>query len=264
MTRPLIGITAARRSEEQSALVRAVGGEPMVGPCIGLEEPTPDPEILTGIDSALAAPLDIAVFLTGIGTMHLFQAVERAGRIGIFRAALGGARVLARGTKSRRALRRWGFDPTWVAEPPLSTAVAAHLLEQGVAGRRVLVQGVADDTGLADALRDGGGEVIEVRPYRLGVAGDRDARDLVRAAGSGRLAAITFTSPPAVAGFAARCDDLGLRPSDLGHVGCVTAAVGPTTAAAMRSCGLTVDVEPRVPRMGAMYQELGRHLGSVR
>lgn len=89
MTRPLIGITAARRSEEQSALVRAVGGEPMVGPCIGLEEPTPDPEILTGIDSALAAPLDIAVFLTGIGTMHLFQAVERAGRIGIFRAALG-------------------------------------------------------------------------------------------------------------------------------------------------------------------------------
>lgn len=55
----------------------------------------------------------------------------------------------------------------------------------------------------------------------------------------------------------------GVEAADLRRRGALLAAVGPVTGAALRAEGLAVDVEPRSPKMGALYHALSLALASL-
>ncbi len=257
-----IGITAARRAQEQAAIVRSLGGVPLHGPSIDVDHPSPDGPVGTALARALAAPLDIAIFMTGVGAAHLAGAAERAGQAGRLGAALASARVIARGGKPRRALRALGVEADWVAEPAESRTIREALVREGVAGRRVLVQCAgAEPDPIVPALRAAGASVVAVHPYDIEPPADAGgALALARAAVAGRLEAITFTSAHAVNGFVALAERTGPDPSRIAGSPALLVAVGPVTADALRAHGLPVDVEPATPRMGAMFQALAARL----
>lgn len=257
-----IGITAARRAQEQVAIVRSLGGVPRHGPSIDVDHPAPDGPVRRALARALAEPLDIAVFMTGVGADHLAGVASRMGATARLAAALGEAQVIARGGKPRRALRALGVATDWVADPPESRAIRDALLRRGVAGRRVLVQCAGPDLDpLVPSLRAAGASVIAVHPYDIEPPPDAGgAVAIAREAVAGELEAITFTSAHAVNGFVALADRSGLDPSRLAGSPALLVAVGPVTADALRAHGLPIDVEPAVPRMGAMYQALAARL----
>src|SRR5205807_4299250 len=62
-----VGITAAGRAAEQAALVRSLGGVAVLGPALRPDAPAPDDRLAPTLDRVLASPLELAVFLTGVG-----------------------------------------------------------------------------------------------------------------------------------------------------------------------------------------------------
>lgn len=259
-----IGITGTRRAAEQAALVRSLGGEPVHGPSVDVDVAAPDDDLRETLSELLAAPIDTAVMVTGVGTRHL---VDAAGRMGLREpviAALRAARVIARGTKPRRVLRELEVPVAWTAAPPESRIIRDVLLDESLAGRRILVQcaGGAPDLMIAP-LRAAGAQVVEAHPYALDVPPDgRPAVDLAIAATQGRLEALTFTSAHAVNGFVALAERAGIDVAAIG-AGTLIVAIGPVTRDALFDNGLPVHVEPGTPRMGAMFRATAAALASA-
>lgn len=257
-----VGITAARRADEQTALVRSLGGVPRHGPSVDIDVPAPDSALRETLGEMLAAPLDTAVFVTGVGARHLLEAAIREGMIAPVLAALRTARVIARGTKPRRVLRELGVPVHWTASPAESRVIRDVLLAEPVAGRRILVQcaGGSPDIMIAQ-LRAAGADVVEAHPYEIDVPPDaRAAVSLAQDAVAGRLDALTFTSAHAVHGFVALAERAGIDVAAIGTQGALIVAVGPVTRDALLDHGLPVHVEPGTARMGAMFRELATAL----
>ncbi|MEW6583737.1 MAG: uroporphyrinogen-III synthase, partial [Actinomycetota bacterium] len=214
--------------------------------------------------AALAGPLDVAVFLTGVGAGLTLELARRTGREEDLRAALDAGRVIARGPKPRATLRAAGVRVDEVADPPHATAIRDALLAGGVAGRRILLQAYgAPVDEVAGPLRDAGAEVTVVSPYQGGWPDDQGpAQELARAAAAGELDALTFTSAQAARQFVVLAECAGVDVEALRASGVTIAAVGPVTRAALEAAGLPVHVEPENARMGAMYHALAAVLPS--
>lgn len=259
-----IGITAARRAAEQEALVHALGGVAVLGATVDLDAAASPQAVHRAITDVVDARLDIAVFHTGVGVRHTLAAADRCGRFDDLMRSLASARVVARGHKARRALHAAGIAVDAVASPPESAAVRDLLLGWGVAGRRIMVQCIGpEDDPMVGPLRAGGADVVTVHPYDIAPPSDSSAgRRLASMAACGELDAVAFTSASAVAGFVSLAAAARIDLGRLNSGRCVVTSVGPVTTRALREQGLRVDVEPRVPRMGAMYQALAGHLGS--
>jgi uroporphyrinogen-III synthase len=253
-----VGITAARRAAEQAALVRSLGGVPVLGPALRPDAPASDGRLAPALDRALARPLDLAVFLTGVGAELTLALAERLGRAGPLRTALDDAWVVARGPKPRRALRAAGIRIDWVADPPRASLIRDRLVEGPIGGRRVLVQGYGPPPDeLAAPLRAAGADVVVLSPYAATWPDDPGpAQALAAHAIAGTVDALTFTSAQAATQFAALTEAAGMDPAELRAGGALVAAIGPVTRAALEGEGLQVDLEPSQARMGTLYREL--------
>jgi len=253
-----VGITAARRADEQAALVRSLGGVPRHGPSVDIDFPVPDDVMRETLREVLAAPLDRAVFLTGVGARHLLGAATRTDLIEPLLVALRATRVVVRGNKPRRVLREFAIPVAWTATPAESRVIRDALLAEPIAGRRILVQcaGASPDAMIAP-LRAAGARVVEAHPYEIDVPPDaRGAIGLAHDAARGRLDALTFTSAHAVHGFVALAERAGVEVGAISTGGALIVAVGPVTREALLEHGLPVHVEPETPRMGAMFHDL--------
>lgn len=262
MNGAVIGITAARRAREQAALVRSLGGRPVVGPALVADPPAPDAEVAPRLALALARPIDLAVFLTGAGARLADEVAARHGLRDRLREALRAARVVARGPKPRAALRELGIPVSWLVEPPRTSLIAERLGAEDLHGARVLVQGFGPEPEeLVARLRAAGASVVVVCPYGAGLPADpAPAQALAMGAARGELAAVTFTSALAVRQWAALAEAAGVEVAALRLSPTLFVAVGPVTRQAMEEEGLRVDVEPATPRMGSMYRELAGRL----
>ena len=111
---------------------------------------------------------------------------------------------------------------------------------------------------LREGLARAGASVDVVTAYRTlpPEAGASSAIDEIR---SGALAALTFASPSAVRHLMALLDVAARRAA----ARCIVAAVGPTTAAALRSEGLEPDVVPTRPGGVELVAALAEYVTSV-
>ena len=108
------------------------------------------------------------------------------------------------------------------------------------AGRRFLLpRAEAARETLYEGLRAAGATVDAVTAYRT-VAPDTDAVALCERLTAGRLDVLTFASPSAVRNFMSLLDGAARRAAS----DCLVAAIGPTTAEALRKEGLEPDVVP--------------------
>ena len=257
-----VGITAHRRAEEQAHLVRAMGGVPVLGETLRADVPRAPDGVDRELRAALAAPVDAAVFLSGIGVRLMMESAERTGLEDLLRARLDAAFVVARGAKPRRELRAAGLRLDWTAEPASTLLIRDALLARPMAGRRVLIQAFAEPPlDLALPLAAAGAAIAVVAPYDLAWPDDPEpARRLARMAADGELDAVTFTTARAVRQLVAIAEAEGIDADDLRRGGALMVAVGEVTRAALEEEGLEVHVVADPPRMGTMYRALAAAL----
>ena len=242
--RPLAGrrVVVTRAPEQAGELVAALeafGAEVLLLPTVEFAPP----EDCAALDRALARLLDFDwILLTSQNAVRFF-----AGRLGSSIRPEFGATGLAEvpaaaiGPATAEAASREGFRVDYVAKNRTGEALARELAG-ALRGRRVLLprSDRADDR-LPAALRAAGADVTEVVTYRTAATKSLDSRLLEEVRG-GEVDAIVFASPSA---FHHLCQ--WIAPHDLAELSrrVQFAAIGATTAGALREAGVQVEIEAR-------------------
>jgi uroporphyrinogen-III synthase len=235
-----IVVTGSRRATEQSALISNFGGEPYIVPTVGITVPADDAEV-EPLLRALMRGVDYAVFMTATGVRTMMLAAERLGvQDSVLRSLnSSGTTVVARSGKPAGELRRFGVKVD--ATPPtreeatadgiLRLLQARGLTEKSVA---ILWHGSRNEKVREAILGAGGRDVFEGLSYHYSTVLEPRGADVLGSIGfrykapeeeaviqliqelvdgSRKIDAITFTSPPAVAGLFEVADEHGLGES---------------------------------------------------
>ncbi|MFG3044961.1 uroporphyrinogen-III synthase [Streptomyces sp. NPDC048241] len=254
-----VGVTAARRREELTALLRRRGARVMEAPALRIVPLEDDAALRAATERCLAAPLDYVVATTGVGWRGWMSAAEGWGYGAALTAACRDAEVLSRGPKATGAVRACGTTETYSPASEAVDELRTWLLARDLRGRRVAVQEHgAPLPGLAAALRERGAEVVEVPVYRWAPPQDPEpVRRLAEATARGDVHALLFTSAPAITSFLEHAEAAGRYDTVLERLRADVLAlcVGPVCARPL----LEVGAEPVWPgrgRLGAMVHLL--------
>ena len=259
-----IGVTAARRADEQIALLERRGATVVHAAALSVDPNRIDEDGLRAATAeVLARPVDVFVATTGIGMRSWFAAAERWGRLAELPAHLGQAEILARGPKSVGALRRFGLRESWSPESEAFEDVLAHLRGRDLTGARIVVQehGQSLSTAAA-ALRRRGAHVTTVAVYRVeGAADPGPMLALIEDIAARRLDAVTFTAAPAIAALMDAAATTGHRDEVVSafRADVVASCVGPVTAAAFEMWDVP-SIHPERSRLAAMVKQLEAEL----
>jgi uroporphyrinogen-III synthase len=254
-----IGITAARRAEEQAALVRRRGGEVLLAPAMRTVPLPDDTELRAATADLLEHAPDTVVATTAVGFRGWLEAAAAWGDADALLERMRAAELLARGPKVKGAIRAAGLRETWSPGSESMAEVLERLLGEGVEGRRIVLQLHGEPlTDFAAALRAGGAEVVAVPVYRWLPPEDLGPLDdLIDRVAARDLDAVTFTSAPAAASLLSRAEErrmAGEVTHALGH-DVLAACVGSVTEGPLRDRGVPT-VRPERFRLGPLVQLL--------
>lgn len=244
-----VGVTAERKAEEIAGMFTRRGAHVVRGAAMHTVPLPEDGELAEMTGQVLAAPVDVAVAVTGAGFRGWLEAAEHNGLRQRLIEQLRPARVLARGAKARGAVRGAGLEEAWTAPAEESAEVLAYLLEQGVEGKRVVVQVHGDPMlRFRESLSAAGAEVVPVTVYRWTDPVDLAALDrLIGKVIDGLVDALPFTSAPAAANLLGRAERTGRGAEFLEALRrkVFIACVGPVTAAPIAAAGLAYEMPER-------------------
>lgn len=262
-----VGITAERRADEQARLFADRGAATVHGPALRVTPSGGDDALRAATEALVERPPDLLLASTGFGMRAWFDAADGWGLRAPLVEALGRARVANRGAKAASAngaagLREWFRAPHERFEEVLEAALAEPL-----DGARVVLQlhGTVMPRSVA-RLEAAGAEVVQVDAYRASLPEDRGpALALVRAACAAELAAVTFTTAPAVHNLflmaATEGLDGGLRRALNGPV--VAACVGPVCAEGAIDEGVETPLVPDRARLVPLVHALTDRLAAT-
>mgnify|MGYP000940889051 CR=1 FL=1 len=170
--------------------------------------------------------------------------------------AFAGVRLCAVGTATAEALRRHGLLADLLPAEADGDGVLRALLEEGIAGQRVLLpRAEGARAALPDGLRAAGATVDELALYLAAPPAAPSPRTLERVR-RGEVDVVTFTSSSTVSNLAT------LLEGDLEPVrSAIVACIGPQTAATARDVGLDPTVVASDRSVEGLVQALLEHFG---
>jgi uroporphyrinogen-III synthase len=269
MTAARVGLLEARLSAELAEMVRRQGGEPVCGPAVEEAPLACRDEVQRFVTALERREVPIVVFLTGVGAAALLGEASALGLRDALVAGLARSATVCRGPKPAGVLSRAGVTvDVRVPEPHTTVEVlrALDAFDLDETGIGILHYGERNDA-LADALRGRGAWLHELSLYEWRLPRDVEPlRRVVRAIVGGGMDAVAFTSQIQVRHLMLMAGEMDLLPELLRALNThtVTAAVGPTCAAALRVHGITPHVVPAVPKLGPMVAALFAYLGQGR
>lgn len=212
-------------------------------------------EVAAFIEQAIAGPVDIIIFLTGVGARALLEAASRQDRLEELLTSLGRMTVVARGPKPVAVLRGYKVRIDLVPpEPNTSQELLKLLLPLGLKGKTIAVQHYGQtNVFLRDALLEAGARVLEVSLYRWELPDDqgpllRFLEDVQR----GSIHVVAGTSQAQVQNLFSLARSFGWEEAlcKALNSSVAVAAVGPVCARAWQEYGVKVDIVPEHPKMG--------------
>jgi uroporphyrinogen-III synthase len=264
-----IGLLEARMQGELAEMVRRFGGEPVSAPALR-EDPLPSGDAVGRfIDLLSARSLPFVVFLTGAGASALIGEAQALGREEELLEGLERATTICRGPKPAGVLAKHRVTVDVRVSPPYTTpeilpTLALLLLDD----RRVgLVHYGERNAVVVAALESHGATVEELCLYEWQLPADRAPLEtLIRRVIAGEIDAVAFTTQIHVRHLLRVADDLGLRHQLLRALTehTLTAAIGPTCAAALVDAGIEPQVVADPPKIAPMLTSLADRLGQRR
>lgn len=247
-------VAITRSQGQQGALAHRLaelGAEVIALPTIAFEPADPAP-IQAAIEHL--ATYDRVIFTSANGVDAFLDALYAAGRDP---RAFAAARIACIGPATARRLRERGLVADQVPHQFVAEALIDALLEEGVAGQRILIPRaeIAREI-LPDTLRAHGAHVDVLAAYRT-VPPPVDAAALARIA-NGEIDLVTFTSSSTVQHFRALFDDPTFE-RVRARIG--AACIGPITADTARAHGLRVAVMATEYTIPGLVDALARSRG---
>ena len=251
-----------RRSTEIATLIRNYGGVPTVVPVMREVPLESNEEALSFAKALMAGQFDMVLFLTGVGTKILFNAVLTCFPREEFVAALKQTKIAVRGPKPVAALREYGVAADIISREPstwrevLDSVDAAY--PAGISRLRVAVQEYgAVNTSLLEGLAQRGAQLTRVPVYQWALSDNLDEiRATVGAVLRGEFEVLLILTGIQAMHLCQVADGMGqLKPllESLGRI--VVVCIGPSTAEALTTLGITPDFQPSHPKMGITVRE---------
>ncbi|HTT23470.1 MAG TPA: uroporphyrinogen-III synthase [Candidatus Sulfotelmatobacter sp.] len=251
----------SRRSAEIAILIENFGGHALVTPATREVPSNKSEDVSRFVTALLQGTVDLAIFLTGVGTRALARAVEPFCTHEQFISGLSKIQVLARGPKPVAALRELGVPITWnVPEPNTWREILKVLDSNRVAlqGRHVAVQeyGVASKD-LLEGLTQRGAEVMPIHIYDWALPEDlAPLQNAIRSVIDGRVDVVLFTAAVQVHHLIQVAEQMGVRESLTTALRKTKiASIGPVTSEALAEYELKASMEPSHPKMGFLVKE---------
>lgn len=253
----------SRRAKEMAQLIANNGGVPTVAPSTREVPEGPNDDELKFAAGLRESKFAAVIFLTGVGTRHLAQAIESVCSREELVAALSRTKVVARGPKPVAVLREFGVPITLAVPEPntwreLLQGLDVNAEQIPLRGQVVAVQeyGVPNPE-LYSGLKERGAEVFPVHVYKWEPPEDTaPLRQAITALSRGEIDVAMFTSSPQVHHLFQFAGDMNLRDALLrGLNRAVVASIGPTTSSTLRDFGVRADMEPSHPKMGFLVKE---------
>ena len=255
-----IAILESRLGKELAELVTKRGGVPFHAPALA-ELPDLDPQAIGALVRSLEQrPAKLFVFQTGVGTRALFAATDALGLTPKLLRMLERTIVAARGPKPTGALRARKVRIDRSAADPFTTREILHSIgDVPIKGERVIIQRYgSQNVELDRALEQRGAEVAEIPTYRWSLPADtQPLEQLIGALERGEMHAAVFTNGEQVRNLFAVAKKLNKAESlktSLNRT--LVASIGPVASAALREFEITVGLESKPPKLGALMSAL--------
>ena len=260
----------SRRSKEIAQLIANCNGKAVVVPSTR-DVPDSNADELKFAASLLQDHFAAVIFMTGVGTRALVQAVEPMCSRAQFVAALNRTSIVARGPKPLAALRELGVAVTLSVPEPNTWREILQAMDQNsekvpIRGQRVAVQehGVPSPE-LYTELRNRGAEVVPVHVYQWSLPENiGPLREAVEMVVRSEIDVAMFTASVQVHHLFKIAGEMKLEGrliTALNRV--VIASIGPVTSETLREYGITVDLEPSHPKMGYLVKEAAEQSESL-
>jgi uroporphyrinogen-III synthase len=261
----------SRRSREIAHLISNQGGRPTVAPSTREISSGPHPDGLRFAAGIREDQFGMVIFLTGVGTRALAQAIEPVCSASQFAAALSRTTVVARGPKPAAALRELGVPIAVHVPEPNTWREILQALDQAaelipLRGRQVAVQEHGEPSlELYAGLRERGALVFPVRVYQWALPEDTGPlREAVTALSRRQLQVALFTASVQVHHLLEVAGEMQLRDDVVQSLQqMMIASIGPITSLALRDAGVAVDFEPSHPKMGFLVKEAAEHSAEI-
>ncbi|HET9178283.1 MAG TPA: uroporphyrinogen decarboxylase [Terriglobia bacterium] len=257
----------SRRADEIATLIARFGGVPRVGPSMR-EVPLEDnPAVFEFAEQLLAGNIQGVVFMTGVGTRTLFEALQSRYAVEEIVHGLSSTTIVARGPKPAQALREFGVPITIIAPEPNTWQEILQELDENprsftLQGSTVAVQEYGEpNEDFLDELRSRGARPLRVPVYRWALPENPGPlKETISAIIAGRARVVLFTSRHQVANVLAVAAEESAQDGLMKALRRSTVcSIGPTCSAALVAAGIPVDVEASPPKMGVLVLEAARH-----
>lgn len=256
----------SRRAEEIAKLISKCGGIPRVGPSMREIPLENNPAAFEFAEQLLAGKIQGIVFMTGVGTRTLFEALQSRYPMEEIVHGLSTATVVARSPKPAQVLREYGVAVTILAPEPNTWQEVLQELDENprsftLQGSTVAVQEYGEpNMTFLEELKARGAVPLQVPVYRWTLPEDLGPlKKTLDAVLRGRARITLFTSRHQVtnvlqvSGKQAAGEKLkaALRRT-------VVCSIGPTCTGALVAVGIPVDIEASPPKMGVLVLEAAR------
>jgi uroporphyrinogen-III synthase len=262
-----IALLETRLGSELAKLVERQGGTAIPFPALReatIEASAEVAELIVALDARL---IDMIVFQTGVGVAALLKEAEKIGRLEELLTAMGQITKVCRGPKPTAVLARHGLKPDVAALEPYTTDDVIAALERCELNQRgvALLHYGERNLALAQELSAHGARLTELCLYEWQMPEDiTPLTQLIAQLDQRVFASVVFTSQIQARHLfqVAGDDEAQAALADSLNHKTVTASIGPTCSAALRSLGVNPHVEPEHPKMGPLVSALARHLVS--
>lgn len=253
----------SRRAREMAKLIENHGGAAVSAPSLREAPLADNPAALNFAAELFAGRIDALICLTGVGTRILFQAIETRHPREQLVEQLSRTAIIARGPKPIAVLREYGV-PVNIAVPEPNTwrdllaAIKAQRPELLGEGKRIAVQEYgATNEELLHQLAAGGASVERVPVYQWALPEDvAPLRAAIAEIIAGRIDVLIATSAMQIHHLMQVANEMqSSAPLRAALEKVVIASIGPICTEALRSYGLSPDLEPTHPKMGQLVFE---------
>jgi uroporphyrinogen-III synthase len=247
-----IAFLEGRRTAEMADLIARHNGVPLAAPCLREVHSPEAPSLQAEVRLVLAADVDAAIFLTGVGTATIFECARALRADAQLHQRLEAATVVVRGPKPTAVLRKLGVRIDLTAPVPNTTREVAQVLEPlDLHGKHVAVQHYGEpNPTLTTWLQQRGAQLIELHPYLWDRPVDpAPIHALLDALQTNSVDMLLVTSQAQVENLFAIANERG-EPPRLDNV--AIGAQGPVAQAALERHGARASFTPAHGHMGAL------------
>lgn len=252
-----VGVTAARRGADLSALFQREGARVLHTPALQLMPFADRADLQAATRRVLRENIDLVIATTAVGFSGWIEAADSWGMAEDLVRHLHTTRLIARGGKTRGALRTVGLQESYSPPSGTSAEILDHLLESDLRGLHIAVQLYGEPLPqLVTTLRQAGADVIEIPVYRWTEPDDPDPlQRMVEAVLDGCVDALTFTSVAAARHVLALADRVGQHGAllDALRTRVPVVCVGAVTAEPLLELGIRAR-QPHRPTLGGLVR----------